>query len=263
VRTALTVAIGLAQIGEFSFIVGQTALSHNMMPEAGMQVLVAAAMVSITLNPFLFASLDRIEAWLRRVPRLWNLLNGRHAKRAAALNAAGAARVSAESASAEPRPLAIIAGYGPVGRVVDAMLRDAKIDTVIVDMNIGTVSSLAESGRAALYGDATHHELLLEAGIVRASYLVVTVPSVDGLASLVLHAKELNPTVQVIVRTRYLAEGDALRQAGASHVVFEEGETGIALARHVLERRGVEKPVMERVLGAIRTTWRMDSAAKE
>ncbi len=262
VRTALTVAIGLAQIGEFSFIVGQTALSHDLMPEAGMQVLVACAMVSITLNPFLFASLDRIEAGLRRSPWIWNLLNGRHARRTAALNAAGSSLVSASAAEAEPKPLAIIAGYGPVGRVVDAMLRDAKMDTVIVDMNIGTVTSLSQSGRAALYGDATHHGLLLEAGINRATHLVVTIPVVEGLASLVLHAKELNPAVQVIVRTRYLAEGDALRQAGASHVVFEEGETGIALARHVLERRGVDKPVMERVLGAIRTTWRMDCEAK-
>lgn len=261
VRTALTVAIGLAQIGEFSFIVGQTALSHDLMPEAGMQVLVACAMVSITLNPFLFASLDRIEAGLRRMPWVWNVLNARHARRTAALNAAGAALVKAEN-TAEPRPLAIIAGYGPVGRVVDAMLRDAKMDTVIVDMNIGTVTSLAQSGRAALYGDATHHGLLLEAGINRATHLIVTIPVVEGLASLVLHARELNPSVQVIVRTRYLAEGDSLRQAGASHVVFEEGETGIALARHVLERRGVDKPVMERVLGAIRTTWRMDSGAK-
>ena len=60
VRTGLTVALGLAQIGEFSFIVGQAALQHNLMPEAGMQVLVASAMVSITLNPLLFRSMDTI-----------------------------------------------------------------------------------------------------------------------------------------------------------------------------------------------------------
>ncbi|MBL0927944.1 MAG: cation:proton antiporter, partial [Phycisphaerales bacterium] len=256
VRTALTVALGLAQIGEFSFIVGQSALQHGLIPEAGMHVLVASAMVSITLNPLLFRSMDRIESALRGRPRLWRLLNARHERRAAGLSAK-----SAEAIGSHGRVVAIIAGYGPVGRVVDAMLRDAKMDTVVIDMNIDTVRGLVESGRAAIYGDATQQAILEEAGIGRASHLVVTLPGVEGLAGLVLNARERNPKVRVIVRTRYLTEGDALRAAGASHVVFEEGETGIALARHVLSQRGMEAGTMDRLLGAIRKTWKMDGAA--
>ncbi len=252
VRTALTVALGLAQIGEFSFIVGQAALQHNLMPEAGMQVLVASAIVSITLNPMLFRSIDGIEHTFRKMPWLWNILNARHAKRTAGLNAKGQSL-----AASSDRPLAIIAGYGPVGRVVDAMLRDAKLDTVIIDMNVATVESLAKTGRAALYGDATQPAILEEAGIDKASYLIVTLPSVEGLTTLVLHARELNPNIEVIVRTRYLADGDGLRAAGATHVVFDEGETGVALARYALERRRIEPAMMNRVLAAIRTTWKM------
>ncbi len=258
VRTALTVALGLAQIGEFSFIVGQAALQHNLMPEAGMQVLVASAMVSITLNPMLFRSIDGIENAIRKMPWLWSILNARHAKRTAGLNAKGQTLVAASE-----RPLAIIAGYGPVGRVVDAMLRDAKLDTVIIDMNVATVESLAKSGRAALYGDATQTAILEEAGIVKASYLIVTLPSIDGLSSLVLHARELNPNIEVIVRTRYLADGDGLRAAGATHVVFDEGETGVALARYALERRKIESAMMDRVLAAIRKTWKMTTVSTE
>jgi CPA2 family monovalent cation:H+ antiporter-2 len=253
VRTGLTVALGLAQIGEFSFIVGQAALQHNLMPEAGMQVLVASAMVSITLNPLLFRSMDTIEAGLRRVPWIYRVLNARHAKRTSGLNAAGAA-----AAATSQRPLAIIAGYGPVGRVVDAMLRDAKMDTVIIDMNIATVQGLARSGRSALYGDATQSAILQEAGIARATHLIVTLPGVDSLATLVLHARELNEKIEVIVRTRYLADGDGLRSAGAADVVFDEGETGISLARLVLERRGVEAGIVQRVLASIRQTWKMN-----
>ena len=255
VRTALTVAVGLAQIGEFSFIVGQSALQHGLIPEAGMQVLVACAMVSITLNPLLFGRLEQIDAGLRRVPWLWSLLNARHAKRTAGLN-----EQAAQANAGSERPLAIIAGYGPVGAVVDAMLRDAKMDTVIIDMNVDTVRGLAKSGRAAIYGDATQHEILQVAGIGRASHLIVTLPGVDGLPGLVVSARELNPNVQVIVRTRYLAEGDALRGAGASHVVFEEGETGLALARHVLNQRSVAPDVITKLLSAIRKTWKMDVA---
>ncbi len=252
VRTGLTVALGLAQIGEFSFIVGQAALQHNLMPEAGMQILVASAMVSITINPLLFRSIDTFEAALRRVPWLYSILNARHARRTAGLNATGAAAVAASE-----RPLAIIAGYGPVGRVVDAMLRDAHMDTIIIDMNIATVQSLAKSGRAALYGDATQPAILQEAGIGRATHLIVTLPAVESLATLVLHARELNEKIEVIVRTRYLADGDGLRAAGASHVVFDEGETGVSLARLALERRGIEPATMQRVLAAIRQTWKM------
>lgn len=254
VRTALTVALGLAQIGEFSFIVGQAALQQNLMPKEGMQVLVASAMISITINPLLFRSMDSIEGAIKRVPWLYRLLSARHARRTAGLNAQGAATTAAST-----RPLAIIAGYGPVGRVVDAMLRDAQMDTVIIDMNVDTISALAKSGRAALYGDATQPSILHEAGIERATHLIITLPGAEGLASLVLQAREMNANIQVIVRTRYLASGDGLRAAGASHVVFDEGETGVALAQHVLSCRGVEPAVTTRVLSAIRKTWKMET----
>lgn len=256
-RTALTVAIGLSQIGEFSFIVAQAALQHNLMPAEGMQVLVASAMVSITLNPLLFRSIDRIEAGLRGVPWLWKLLSARYEKRCASLNDAGRERVAEGK-----QPIAIIAGYGPVGRVVDAMLRDAKVETVIVDMNVETVRGLEKSGRAAIYGDVTQQAILADAGIARASHLIVTLPSLEGAVNFVITAKELNPDVKVIMRTRYLAEGDALRAAGAEHITFEEGETGVALARHVLERRGVDEATMTKLLRAIRMTWKMDPAPK-
>ena len=82
-RTALTVALGLAQIGEFSFILSELARKHGLMPESGHNVLVAAAIISITLNPILFRSLNPIEARLRRRPRLWTLLNGRAERRRA------------------------------------------------------------------------------------------------------------------------------------------------------------------------------------
>ncbi|MBU6413054.1 MAG: cation:proton antiporter [Planctomycetes bacterium] len=256
VRTALTVAIGLAQIGEFSFIVAQAASENNLLPPAGMQVLVSSAIVSITLNPMLFKGMDRMESFLRGIPWLWKLLNGRHEKRLVGLNDQAQQRVASID-----KPLAIIAGYGPVGRVVDAMLRDAKFDTVIIDMNVDTVRNLAKAGRAAVYGDCTLPPILEAAGIQKAAHLVVTLPGVAGLPQLVMSVLETNPKVEVTVRTRYLAEGEALRAAGAWYVVFEEGETGLALAKHVIERRGVEDATVSKLLSAIRTTWKMDVGA--
>lgn len=255
-RTALTVAIGLAQIGEFSFILAQVARDHKLLPEEGMHVLVASAMISITVNPLLFQSLDRFERLTEKWPWLKRALNARHDRRAAAINATAVEAITRIDAA--EKPLAIIVGYGPVGRLVDAMLRDAAVQTVIVDMNIDTVQSLTKSGRTAIYGDATRREVLDQAGIRRAAHLVLTLPNSDGRVPLVLAAKESNPTIEVIVRSRYLREREALNDAGASVVVIEEGEAGVALARHVLVRRGVETATIDKLLTAVRRVWKMD-----
>lgn len=252
VRTALTAAIGLAQIGEFSFILAQVARQHGLMPDDGMNLLVATAMISITLNPMLFRSLDRIERAIERVPWLWRLLDARHAKRTSAITTH-----ASTSLAARTKPLAVIVGYGPVGRLVDALLRDAGLETAIVDMNIDTVRQLQSKGRIAVYGDASRREVLEQAGLRDAVHLVLSLPNSEERGSLVMLARELNPTVEITARARYLAEREVLERAGATTVVSEEGESGIALARRVLERRGLAPQQIEKLLVAVRRIWGM------
>jgi CPA2 family monovalent cation:H+ antiporter-2 len=251
-RTALTVALGLAQIGEFSFILAEVSSDHGLLPDEGRHVLIATAMVSITLNPLLFRALDPLEAALRRSPRLWRFLNARADRRAARLNAGVAPMIAASE-----KPRAVIAGYGPVGRVVDALLRDAGFQTVIVDMNMDAVRGLTRAGRPAVYGDATRPEVLEEAGIRRAVHLVITLPHAASRAQMVLTARELNPALKVTVRARYLAERESLEAAGATVTVYEEGEAGVALARNVMESRGVDPADIQKLLVAIRRLWGM------
>ncbi len=252
VRTALTVAIGLAQIGEFSFILAQIATTHNLLPEEGQQIVVATAIVSITLNPLLFRLLDPFEKALRNRPGLWRRLNSRADRRANALNALGQPAIAAAE-----KPLAVIVGYGPVGRVVDALLRDAGLHTVVIEMNIDTVESLTRAGHSAIYGDATLAEVLDQAGLRRAVYLVVTLPHSASRAPLVRAARELNSGVHIIVRARYLKERDVLADAGADTVIFEEGEAGLALARHVMQHRGLDEATVDKLLRALRKVWGM------
>jgi CPA2 family monovalent cation:H+ antiporter-2 len=250
VRTGLTAAIGLSQIGEFSFILGDVAHDHGLLPDAGRQVLVATAIISITLNPLLFASMSRIENWLRRRPALWRLLNARADRRTQAMNT----HTQQQVASLE-KPLAVIVGYGPVGRVVDALLRDTGLETCIVDLNMDTIRSLTERDRLAIYGDAGQADILMQAGIRRAGYLVVTLPHAESRAPLVLAARAINPNLQVIVRARYLQERASLEQAGATTMVFEEGEAGIAMAQQILQHRGVDAQTTAKLLAALRTMW--------
>lgn len=252
VRTALTVALGLAQIGEFSFILAQVAKENSLMPLEGTQTLIATAMISITLNPLLFGSIDKIEEGLKKWPRAWKILNAGSERREVEANAAGASAIQAATG-----PLAVIIGYGPAGRVVDALLRDAGVQTVICDMNIQTIENLTKHNRPAIFGDASRPEVLEQTGMQRAVHVVLTLSQSSKRAEIVRVARRLNATVEITVRAHYLAEREALEIAGATKVVYEEGEAGVALARHVMEKRGVDTTTLDKMLEAIRKIWRM------
>lgn len=247
VRTALTVAIGLGQVGEFSFILGSLARQHGLFPAAGESVLVACALVSISLNPLLMRSLDALEGWLRRRPWLWRLLTARAEKRSAAVSAD-----TIRSVEGHTGPLAIVVGYGPVGQAVDRLIRQAGIETVVIDSNPDTVSALARDGRLALYGDATHREILKRAGAARASHLVVTLPHSVNRGPLIAAARELNPSLRILVRARYLRERRELEQAGASAACFEETEAAVALGARLLRELGIDEETVARESETIR-----------
>ncbi len=239
VRTALTVAIGLAQIGEFSFILSELARKHGLMPESGHNVLVVAAIISITLNPLMFRALPKIEDGLRKRPRLWRLLNGRAERKAAAMNLAD----SGPALSAEDgKRLAIVVGYGPVGRAVHKALQDAGLSTVVIDMNIDTVTALHAGGQAAIFGDASNQGVLEHAGVGRASHLVVTLPNASYRAAVITAARNLSADMRIVVRARYLQEREELERGGVTAAVFEEAEAAVALARVVLADTGARRP---------------------
>jgi CPA2 family monovalent cation:H+ antiporter-2 len=249
-RTAVTVAIGLSQIGEFSFILSDLARQHALMPEAGHNVLVAAAIISITLNPLWFRALPKMESWLKARPRLWHTLNNRAERRAVASNRAAAKRLAAADQSSTR--LAIVVGYGPVGRSVHRLLREASLSTVVIDLNMDTVSSLKEGGEAAIFGDAAHETILEQAGMRRASHLILTLPQTSDRAAVVAAARNLNPNVPILVRARYLREREDLEQAGATAAVFEEVEAAVALARLVLADTGLHRGAADRKLNDLR-----------
>lgn len=248
-RTALTVAIGLAQIGEFSFILSELARRHGLMPDAGHNMLVAAAIISITLNPMLFRALPKIEAWLSARPRLWGLLNGRAERRMREINAEASMEAARRGAGMRG---AIVVGYGPVGRSVDQLLREAGLRTTIIDLNMDTVRAINREGRTAIYGDASRGTVLEQAGVARASHLVLTLPHSAERAVIVSAGRELNRDIRILVRARYLREREDLEQAGATAAVFEEAEAAVGLARLVLAGTGASRETVERSIRDLR-----------
>ncbi|MES2697647.1 MAG: cation:proton antiporter [Verrucomicrobiota bacterium] len=224
-RTGLTVAGGLSQIGEFSFILGEMARSLKMMPDSGYHALVACAMVSISLNPWLFKTILGSEAWIKSKPRLHALLNRR-------VEAVGrmANKAEIEKLAKPAAARALIVGYGPVGRTVARRAEEYGIEPVVIDVNVDTVLALQAEGKHALYGDATRSDILKEAGIANAGYLIVSIPDSSMSVAVVMAAKQLKPDIKVLARARYLAQGGALEEAGADAVSYDEAEAATALA---------------------------------
>jgi CPA2 family monovalent cation:H+ antiporter-2 len=249
-RTALTVAIGLAQIGEFSFVLAELARHNGLMPEAGQNTLIGTAILSISLNPMLFRSIPALERRLAGVPWLWRLLNARSERKAIATNADAEHRVSEIQHSG--KRLAIVVGYGPVGRSVDQLLREADLDTVIIELNLDTVDELTREGRIAIYGDASRQAILKHAGVEQASHLVVTLPQAPLRAAVVATARTMNEQLRILVRAHYLTEREELEHAGATAAVFEEGEAALALARLVLADTGASPEAVDRSLQDLR-----------
>jgi monovalent cation:H+ antiporter-2, CPA2 family len=241
-KTALTVAVGLAQIGEFSFILSDAARAHGLMPQAGHNVLIAAAILSITLNPLLFKTLPALEAFIQKRPRLWKILNRRVRGSARVGNISTIRRVTD---AARVRKLAVVVGYGPVGQAVDRLLREAGIDTVIIDANIETVVELQKKKRNAVFGDASRSHILEQAGVRNATHLILAFPEGGERTAVIAAARSLSPSVRILVRARYLSEKAGLDLAGASAAVFEEAEAAVALARLVLTDTGASREVVD------------------
>ena len=231
-RTGLTVALGLAQIGEFSFILSDVARQHGLMNEAGHNVIVACAILSISVNPFLFRLIAPLEAAIQRSPRLGRLLNRRTQQREGRMNAQAAELIERSN-----EPLAVIVGYGPVGKSVDDILRKDGTRTVVVDLNMDTIQELTKAGRAAIFGDAFNIEVM-HAALGPATYVIITLPHAANRDPLIAAAKLINPNVKVFVRARYIREREELEQVGADAACFEEVEAAVALAKLVLADRG-------------------------
>jgi len=227
VRTALTAAIGLAQIGEFSFILATLGGSLGLLPTEGGSAIVTAALVSIALNPWLMGLVEPCERWLRARPRLWDLLSRRAERRALTL-------ASHPVTSGEAGRRALIVGFGPAGQAAAAALELRGIVPVIVDSNVDTVQRLVAEGRRAFYGDARRAEVLAGAGLVGAELLLVTAATPDLATQTMVAARALDARVRIIVRTRYVRERAALLALGATAVTVDEEAVAGGLASLVL-----------------------------
>jgi CPA2 family monovalent cation:H+ antiporter-2 len=238
---AAPVAIALSQIGEFSFILSDVGRDLGILSPVATNTLVAAAIISIVLNPLLYRAAEPAQQWLlNEVPWLHNALQ-RPPEVPADLKAPpGPAR------AASPGHRAVIVGYGPTGRTVARLLRASDIQPTIVDLNIEAVRELRNEGVDAIYGDATRPDTMEGAGVATAGSLILTSAGMAHSEEVIRTARQLNPGIRILARAVYLRDLDGLHGAGADTVYAGEGEVALAFIEDILDRLGATPEQIDR-----------------
>lgn len=223
-NTALTVSVSLAQIGEFSFILLSLGDQLGVLPPGAQSLVVAGALLSIALNPLLFASVEPARRWILARSALARRLEARGDP------------LAELPMSTDRRYLArqiVLVGYGRVGRAVAETLTAREQAFVVVDQNRARIEALREAGRPAVCGDAADPITLVQAHIAEAALMLVALPDTTSVAPMIANARQLNPGLRVVVRAANGEEAELLRQAGADEVVWAEQAIAQALSQHL------------------------------
>jgi len=213
-RTALTISVSLAQIGEFAFILAGMGMALGVMDKEAQNLVLAGAIVSIMLNPVLFSLLDK---YLEKTETIEEQL----------------LEETLEEETQIPVDIcghAIIVGYGRVGGMLADKLRRRDIPLVVVEDTRAKFEELAENGFSAILGNGANKDIISLARIECAKTLLLTIPNGYEAGEIVTHAKELNPNITVIVRAHYDDEVSFIKECGADHIIIGEHEIAKAMA---------------------------------
>jgi CPA2 family monovalent cation:H+ antiporter-2 len=211
----------------------------GVLPDEAVNTLVAAAIVSITLNPLLYRMIGPFERWLTRYRP-----------------AAVADEDTDGHEPSAPTHRAIVVGYGPVGQTVTQLLLDNEIEPTVIELNLDTVRRLKAFDVRAIYGDATRPEILVDAGIKGADNLILTSGASRVDEEIVRRAKDLNPDVAILARSQYVRDLPKLHRAGAEDVFSAEGEVALAFTVRILERLGATGEQIDRERARVEATFR-------
>ncbi|MES2822363.1 MAG: YbaL family putative K(+) efflux transporter [Pseudomonadota bacterium] len=226
-NTALTVSASLAQIGEFSFILAGLGLSLGLLPAEGMSLILAGALISIALNPLVFATIEPMRRWAIERSKLARNLERRGDPYAEL-------PMSTESKYLQGQ--VVLVGYGRVGKRIAKALDLSGIPYVVAEQNRELVEALRKKGIAAVSGNAADPAVLIQAHIANAAMLVVATPDFLNVRQMADTARRLNPRVEIVLRTHGEDESQLLRKDQVGTVFFGEEELAKGMATHVLAR---------------------------
>ena len=222
--TALMISASLAQIGEFSFILADRSRALGLLPEDGRNLILAGAIISILVNPLLFAALDLYAA-----------------RRDKALAEAAADAREEEVPMREPiRPTTlrnhvVLVGHGRVGSFISSVLGEQSVPLFVIEDNEDGVAALRQEGIAALEGNAADPEVIEAANLPEARCLLVAIPDAFEGGQVVQQAHAINPSLPIIARAHSEEEIDYLKRHGATLVVMGEHEIAKTMLDNVAQ----------------------------
>lgn len=232
-NTALVVSASLAQIGEFSFILAGLGATLKLLPAEGHSLILAGALISIALNPLVFAAVSPFQDWLL-------------ARSSWARGLAGRDDPLAELPAETDRRLlsrqVVLVGHGRVGRAVADALQEEGIAHIVVDARRDRVEALREQGRAAVFGDAAEAMTLVQAHVAEARLLVIATPETVAVRTMIGIARRLNPDIEVLVRSANDEEATRLAEQPGVQAVVAEGALAEALVARVQARLRPAEP---------------------
>jgi len=237
-RTFIVIAVGLSQIGEFSFILGQGGLSLGLLQADQYSLILAAALISMTVNPFLYRLIPGMERLLRRAPGFWRRLE-----------------VHRPPPEVDKRTLAdhvVIVGYGRIGKHLVDVLQELRVPLLVMESDMGRCAALGARNVAALYGDVANSEVITHAHLERARILIVTVPEESAAKIIVASARGLNPELPIVVRAATEEGVHQLAASGANHIVHPELEGSLEMVHHTLLQLGFPLREVHKYAEAVR-----------
>ena len=228
-NSALTVGASLAQIGEFSFILAGLGVALKLLPAEGQSLILAGALISIALNSLLFDAIEPAQRWLRARSSLARRLEQSDDPLAELPTSVDQTLLTGQI---------VLVGYGRVGKRIARALSAQGVPFVVAEQNRELVERLRAQGVPAVSGDAADPAVLIQAHIARAAMLVIATPDTFGVRKMAAAAKQLNPAIEVVVRTHSEDEAGLLAQEQVGKVFMGEHELALGMAGHVLARMG-------------------------
>ncbi|MGH6862251.1 MAG: NAD-binding protein, partial [Phyllobacterium sp.] len=226
--TALIISASLAQIGEFSFILAELGVGLGMLPEEGRDLILGGAILSILLNPLVFAGVTHLKPWLeKRVPAPADARDETDAPKAE------------EAAVEEIRPTAltdhaVLIGYGRVGSLVGDALKEVGKPFLVIEDADKTVAKLRDDNIETIVGNAANGEILAAANLAEARQLILAIPNAFEAGQIVVKARAANPVIRILARAHSDAEVQHLLDLGADAVIMGEREIARGIVAHIL-----------------------------
>ncbi|MBB3103950.1 YbaL family putative K(+) efflux transporter [Azomonas macrocytogenes] len=226
-NTALTVSASLAQIGEFSFILAGLGISLGLMPQEGLSLILAGALISIALNPLLFKAIEPLNDMVLRRSALARRMEHREDPLAVLPMATEQKYLSGQ---------VVIVGYGRVGQRIAEALQSRNIPFVVAEQNRELVEAIRKLDIAAVTGNAADPATLIQAHITDAAMLVIATPDPIDVTRMIDAAKTLNPQIEIVIRTDSADAAQIFKKSAIGKVFFDDDELARSMRSYILER---------------------------